>query len=80
MLSITIIKIITKIFEHLIDKQEITKEDLLKIFAECNSYIVGFDDKDISKYLEENISQIVRTINISYKVSKTNFIFMFGIG
>ncbi len=67
-------KIITKIFEFLLDKQEMTKEDLLKIFAKCNSYIVGFDDKDISKYLEENISQIVRTINISYKVSKTNFI------
>ena len=67
-------KIITKIFEHLIDKQEITKEDLLKIFAECNSYIVGFDDKDISKYLEENISQMVRTINVSYKVSKVDFI------
>ena len=30
-------KIIDKIFEFLLDKQEITRKDLLKIFAECNS-------------------------------------------
>ena len=67
-------KIIDKVFELLLDKQEITRKDLLKIFAECNSYIIGFDDKDISKKLEENIMQIVRAINISYKVSKSDFI------
>ncbi len=67
-------KILDEIFNCLLDKQEITKQDLLKIFADCNSYIVGFEDKDISKYLEENISQIVRAINVSYKVSKCNFI------
>ena len=67
-------EIINKIFDFLIDKQEMTRKDLLKIFAECNSYIIGFDDKDISKKLEENIAQIVRTINVSYKVSKSDFI------
>lgn len=67
-------EIIDKIFDTLIDKQEIDKQDLLKIFADCNSYIVGFDDKDISKYLEENIAQIVRCINISYKISKSDFV------
>ena len=67
-------KIVDEIFNLLLDKQEITREELLKIFADCNSYIVGFDDKEISKYLDENISQIVRTINVSYKVSKSDFI------
>lgn len=67
-------KIIDEIFSILLDKQEITKEDLLKVFANCNSYIVGFDDKEISKYLEDNISQMIRTINLSYKVSKSDFI------
>ena len=67
-------KIMDKIFNLLLDKQEITRQDLLKIFADCNSYIIGFDDKDISKRLEENIMQIVRTINVSYKVSKSSFI------
>ena len=66
--------IIDKIFKLLIDKQEISRKDLLQIFAECNSYIIGFDDKDISKKLEENIMQIVRTINVSYAQSKSDFI------
>ena len=67
-------KIINEIFNLLIDKQEIDSKDLLQIFANCNSYIVGFEDKNISQYLESNISQMVRAINISYKVSKSNFI------
>ena len=67
-------QIVDKIFNLLLDKQEINREDLLKVFADCNSYIIGFNDKDISKKLEENIMQIVRTINVSYKVTKTDFI------
>ena len=67
-------KIVDEIFSILLEKQEIEREDLLKIFADCNSYIVGFDDKEVSEYLEENILQMLRTINISYKVSKNNFV------
>lgn len=67
-------KIIDEIFTYILDKQEIDRQALLEIFAKCNSYIVGFDDKDISKYLEDCISQIVRVINISYRVSKSDFI------
>lgn len=67
-------EIIDKIFTRLLDKQEIDRKDLLEVFAECNSYIVGFEDKDISDYLENNIKQIVRTINMSYKISKSDFI------
>ena len=52
-------KIINEVFKYLIDKQEISKEVLLKIFAKCNSYIVGFEDKNISEYLEKSIMQIV---------------------
>lgn len=67
-------KIIDQIFEFLLDKQEIDRQALLEIFAKCNSYIVGFDDKDISQYLEENISQMIRMINLSYKAAKSDFI------
>lgn len=66
--------ILDKIFSYLLDKQEIQREALLKIFADCNSYIVGFDDKEVSKYLEENINQIIRAINLAYKISKSNFV------
>ncbi len=67
-------KIIDEIFTHLLDKQEIDRQSLLEIFAKCNSYIVGFDDKEISKYLEENLNQVIRTINLSYKIAKADFI------
>ena len=63
-----------KIFERLLDKQEINKADVIEIFANCNSYIIGFEDKEISEYLEENSEQIVRTINMSYKISKSDFL------
>ena len=63
-----------EIFELLLEKQEISRNDLLQIFANCNSYIVGAEDNKISKQLEGNIMQIVRTINVSYKVAKSNFI------
>lgn len=66
--------IVDEIFKLLIDKQEITREQLLGIFAKCNSYIIGFDDKKISEYLEDNISQMIRVINMSYKISKSNFV------
>ena len=67
-------KIVDEIFNLLLEKQEIERKDLLKIFADCNSYIVGFDDKEVSGYLEENILQILRILNISYKISKNNFV------
>ena len=50
---------IDEIFELLLDKQEINREQLLEIFARCNSYIIGFDDKNISEYLEENILDLI---------------------
>ena len=67
-------KIDDEIFNFLLENQEITKQDLLNIFADCNSYIVGADDNNISKRLADDIMQIVRTINVSYKVTKSKFI------
>lgn len=67
-------EIVEGIFKYMIEKQEIDRTNLLKIFADNNSYIIGFDDKDISPKLENDILQIVRIINLSYKVSKSDFI------
>ena len=72
--QIQIGKIVDEIFKFLIDRQEIETRDLLEIFAKCNSYIVDLDDKDVSNHLENDISQVIRAINLSYKVAKTNFI------
>lgn len=67
-------KIVNELFNILVKNQEVTRKDLLKVFAENNSYIIGFDDEQISKYLEENIEQVVKAFNYSYRISKVNFV------
>lgn len=66
--------IINNLFDILLDKQEINKEDLLKTFAKFNNYIVKYEDEKITKKMDENIEQIVKAINYAYKISKSNFI------
>lgn len=66
--------IVDEIFKALVDKQQMTRECLLEIFAKCNSYIVDSEDKQISSYLDKNIEQMVRVINMSYKISKSSFV------
>ena len=67
-------KIVQDIFDFLIDKQSIERKNLLKIFAENNSYIVGVNDNKISKYLEDNINQVLRAVNSAYQRSKSDFV------
>ena len=67
-------KIVYDLFDILLDKQEIDKNDLLKTFAKFNNYIVQYDNKNISKKMNENIEQIVKAVNYAYKTSKSNFI------
>lgn len=69
-------KIVDDIFKYIVDKQEIGKETLLGIFAQNNSYIVDSKDENISKRLNESINQSVRCINMAFKLSKTNFVWM----
>lgn len=66
--------IILDIFKTLIQEQNITRKELLDIFADHNNYIVGFDNAEISMSLEEDIEEVIKTINESYKMSKAKFI------
>ena len=63
-----------ELFNILVEKQKITKKDLLETFAKFNSYIVGYDDDNISEQLEKNIEEVVTCVNNAYKISKSNFI------
>lgn len=67
-------EIVNNLFDILLNKQEINKEDLLKTFAQFNNYIVQYEDEKISKKMNDNIEQIVKAVNYAYKVSKSNFI------
>ena len=66
--------IVNELFNILVKKQEITRQDLLKTFAKFNSYIIGFDDEQISNYLETNIQEVIKAFNYSYRISKVNFV------
>ena len=67
-------EIVNELFDILLDKQEITREDLLKAFAKFNNYIVQYNDEAISKRMKNDIEQIVKAVNYAYKISKSNFI------
>lgn len=66
--------IVENIFEILLEKEKIQRQDLLKVFADHNNYIVGFEKDYINEVVEEDIAQILKALNEAYKVSKLNFI------
>lgn len=66
--------IASDIFEVLVKKGEIEREDLIKIFENHNSYIMGVEDQEIERQTEKEIYQVVKNINYTYQVSKVNFI------
>lgn len=72
--------IVQDIFESLLEKDRITREDLLDIFKKYNNYIVGFDNYETSLKIEKDISQIVQMINEAFKTSKLNFVVSAKIG
>lgn len=68
--------ILDDIFEVLNTKEVITKKDIVQILANHNNYIMGFskDAKDEDYIAQNDIDEIVRTINSSYRISKLNFV------
>ena len=67
-------KLVNDIFLFLLEKQEITRKELLEIFAKNNSYIVGANDEKVSPYLENNIKEALNAINSAFRVGKANFV------
>ena len=68
-------EILDDIYEFLEEKEEINKEELLKIFEKNNNYIIGLNDEDErSKDIENDINQIVKAINHTYRINKLNLI------
>lgn len=72
--------IVEDIFERLVKKDRINRDDLLEIFKNHNNYIVGFDNYETSLKIEKDISQILQIINDSFKTSKLNFVMTAKIG
>lgn len=68
-------EIIKDIFEVTSENGQITRSELLEIFANHNNYIVGFDNIEISMKLEEDIKNVVDIINETYKKFKSDYIY-----
>lgn len=66
--------ILTDMYQVLRREEELTRKDLLEIFAKHNNYIIGFDDVQVSMKLEKDIREVMKVVNDSYKISKLNFI------
>lgn len=67
-------EILEDLFSLLVENQKITKEDLLNVLENHNNYVIGFDNEEVSKSLEQDIKQIVTMINEAYQISKVKFI------
>ena len=66
--------IINEIFEMLEHEEKISRKDLLDIYKNNNSYIIGFDNKDTTLTIEKDINDMVSAINKAYETSKLNFV------
>ena len=65
-------KIVDDIFKKLQQNQFLKESDLIKIFADNNNYIVGFEDEE--KTVKQEVEKMTRTINSAYRISKMSFI------
>lgn len=65
-------KIVDEIFSHLMENQFIKEKDLLKILAENNNYVLGFDQNE--EKVDRDIEKMTNAINSAFRISKMNFI------
>ncbi len=64
--------IVDEIFNMLLKKQFIKESDLLKILANNDIYVVGFEEDD--KETNRDVEKMTHAINSAYRIGKMNFI------
>lgn len=62
------------IFRILVQKGEISKEEIIQTFAKYNNYIVGFETEEANSKIEEDLQKVLKALNYTYKISKLNYI------
>ncbi|MDR0978489.1 MAG: SpoIIE family protein phosphatase [Lachnospiraceae bacterium] len=63
-----------KIYNVLEQKDELQKEELIKIFEDSNSYIIGLENDEISKQVNKDIDDIIKLLNNAYQITKLDII------
>jgi len=66
--------ILDDIYKILQEKDEMNREDFISILEKENNYIIGFSEEEPNEELNESITDIVKTINATYKINKLNMI------
>ena len=65
-------KIVSDIFDELMDKQFLRERDLLRILARNNNYVVGFDKND--EKTTRDVEKMTESINSAFRISKVSFV------
>lgn len=67
--------VLDDVYQLLEDKEEISKEELIGVFEKNNNYIIGLNEEDERhNEIENDINQIVKAINHTYRINKLNII------
>ncbi len=67
--------IINEIYEILLEKEYINKNDILKILEKNNYYIIETDNEQTNVKIDNDINNIIRAITSAYRVSNLNSIY-----
>ena len=65
-------ELIPEIFDILVQKENITKDDIVKLLEKRNEYILGYEDFDTNLKIEEDIKNVARLMNNTYKINNVN--------
>lgn len=65
-------EIVDEIFSKLMENQFIKENDLLKILAKNNNYVIGFNQNE--EKIDRDIEKMTNAINAAFRISKMNFI------
>ena len=68
-------EILDDIYKLLEEKEEISRDEFIKILEDNNNYIIGLNEKDEKhNEIENDINQIVKAINHTYRINKLNMV------
>ena len=68
-------EILDEVYRLLEEKEEITKEEFIKILEDNNNYIIGIDeDNEQYENINNDINQIIKAINHTYRINKLNMV------
>ena len=62
------------IYDCLKNKNKLSKDILIAIFAKHNNYIIGIDDESGNSSIDRDIEEMIAAVNKAYDLEKINFI------